>query len=407
MKLNKNSYYAVIAAAGSGRRMGVKTSKQLLNIGGAPVLEYSVVAFLEHKDIDGVVLVVPHEADEIDEYKMIVSRAEKRSNRYGDVMIAYGGEKRGDSVYNGVTAALELCAQSDGDTDRAYVLIHDAARPWVDHDIIDRNIAALDSCDAVCTAIPSVDSVRIISDNVLNSQPVYPIIKSKSIDRRCIYSIQTPQSFRIMPLIEAYEHAAREGITATDDAGIAEACGLNVVIVEGKPENKKITTLGDLPMTTRVGSGFDVHPLVPDRDLILCGTSVPGSCGLLGHSDADVAAHAVIDALLGAAGKGDIGRHFPDTDAAYKDADSMKLLRETRKIIGDAKIGNIDITIIAEAPRLAPYIEKMRENIAAALDIPAALVNVKATTTEGIGFTGRREGIAAMATCTIEGRFNQ
>lgn len=159
-------------------------------------------------------------------------------------------------------------------------------------------------------------------------------------------------------------------------------------------------------MTTRVGNGYDVHRLVPDRDLIICGTPVPCELGLLGHSDADVATHALMDALLGAAGMGDIGRHFPDNDDKYKDACSLNLLATVRELLGeDVTINNVDITIIAEAPKLAPYNSRMRENIANTLGIPLARVNIKATTEEGLGFTGNKEGIAAFASCAIEGRF--
>lgn len=158
-------------------------------------------------------------------------------------------------------------------------------------------------------------------------------------------------------------------------------------------------------MTTRVGTGYDVHKLVPDRDLIICGTPVPYELGLLGHSDADVATHALMDALLGAAAMGDIGRHFPDNDDTYKGANSLELLAKVKEMLGDVTINNVDITIIAQAPKLAPYNEQMRLNIANTLGIPLTRVNVKATTEEGLGFTGNKEGIAAIATCAIEGRF--
>ncbi|MBR7088117.1 MAG: 2-C-methyl-D-erythritol 2,4-cyclodiphosphate synthase [Mogibacterium sp.] len=162
-------------------------------------------------------------------------------------------------------------------------------------------------------------------------------------------------------------------------------------------------------MTTRVGTGYDVHKLVPERALILCGTPVPYEKGLLGHSDADVAAHAIMDALLGAAGLGDIGRHFPDSDEKYRGADSMKLMSEVRDMLGgageDVTINNVDVTIIAQAPKLSPYNEQMRINVAKTLGIPLSRVNIKATTEEGLGFTGRGEGIAAFASCAIEGRF--
>ncbi|MBR2673946.1 MAG: 2-C-methyl-D-erythritol 2,4-cyclodiphosphate synthase [Mogibacterium sp.] len=180
---------------------------------------------------------------------------------------------------------------------------------------------------------------------------------------------------------------------------------MEVGIVLGKRANAKITTTEDLSLSTRVGMGYDVHRFNPDKPLILCGTPIPGSPGLEGHSDADVAVHALMDAMLGAAGLGDIGMHFPDTDDRYKGADSMKLLAEVRDMLGDAVISNVDITIIAEAPKLAPYKEQMKENIATTLGIQANAVNVKATTEEGLGFTGRGEAIAAMAAAAIEGSF--
>ena len=158
-------------------------------------------------------------------------------------------------------------------------------------------------------------------------------------------------------------------------------------------------------MTTRVGTGYDVHKLVPGRDLILCGVKIPHETGLLGHSDADVATHAIMDALLGAAGLGDIGRHFPDSDDAYKGANSLALLAKVRELLGESIVNNVDVTVIAEAPKLAPYNSEMKENIANTLGIPMSRVNIKATTEEGLGFTGKKEGIAAIATCAIEGRY--
>ena len=168
---------------------------------------------------------------------------------------------------------------------------------------------------------------------------------------------------------------------------------------------KRLFLLEEIQLTVRVGNGYDVHKLVPDRDLILCGTPVPHDKGLLGHSDADVATHALMDALLGAAGMGDIGRLFPDSDDKYKDAFSLDLLAEVKSKLGDVTINNVDITIIAQAPKLTPYNKQMTENIAKTLGIPESRVNIKATTTEGLGFTGQQQGIAAIATCTIEGRF--
>ena len=178
-----------------------------------------------------------------------------------------------------------------------------------------------------------------------------------------------------------------------------------MALVEGSTANYKITTREDIQMTCRTGIGYDVHRLVPGRPLILCGTPIPSKLGLDGHSDADVAVHALMDALLGAAGLGDIGRHFPDTDDKYKGADSMKLLAEVKGMLGEAVINNVDITIIAQAPKLAPYIDQMKQNVSRVLGIPVWSVYVKATTEEGLGFTGRGEGIAAMAAVSIEGSF--
>jgi 2-C-methyl-D-erythritol 4-phosphate cytidylyltransferase/2-C-methyl-D-erythritol 2,4-cyclodiphosphate synthase len=217
--------------------------------------------------------------------------------------------------------------------------------------------------------------------------------------------MQTPQCFKLSDIRSAYVVAALEELKATDDASVAEHAGIRVALVRGSSANRKITTKEDIHMATRIGSGYDVHRLVPGRPLILLGTPIPAKLGLDGHSDADVAAHALMDALLGAAALGDIGRHFPDTDEKYKGADSMKLLAEVRDMLGGAKIVNVDITIIAQAPKLAPYIDQMKNNVAQTLGIPGSAVNVKATTEEGLGFTGRGEGIAAQAVCMIEGSF--
>jgi 2-C-methyl-D-erythritol 4-phosphate cytidylyltransferase/2-C-methyl-D-erythritol 2,4-cyclodiphosphate synthase len=215
--------------------------------------------------------------------------------------------------------------------------------------------------------------------------------------------VQTPQGFDVALIREAYAAAEGEGFLGTDDGGLAERAGHPVTIVEGSYRNIKITTQEDLPMETRIGTGFDVHRLTEGRKLVLCGIEIPFEKGLLGHSDADVAVHALMDAMLGAAAMGDIGRHFPDTDDAYKGISSMILLQKVRELIEQEgfRLGNADITIMAQRPKLSPYIEKMRTNIAAVLGMDAGSINVKATTTEKLGFVGRQEGIAAEAVCTI------
>ena len=217
---------------------------------------------------------------------------------------------------------------------------------------------------------------------------------------------RTPQGFRFGLLREAYARAEADRFSGTDDAGLVERIGIRPVIAEGSPGNIKITTPEDLPMETRIGTGFDVHKLTENRKLILGGVEIPYEKGLLGHSDADVLLHALMDAMLGAAALGDIGRHFPDTDPAYEGASSMVLLEKVTEILADAgyRLANADVTVICQKPKLAPYIDEMRQNIAEAAGTDVSRISVKATTTERLGFTGRGEGIAAEAVCTITNR---
>lgn len=402
--MDYSEIYAIIPAGGKGLRVGGPIPKQLLRYNGRTVLEETMDVFCSHKRVQCVIVVGPSDGSLREEYEVI---ANKLRDRYEDVEICItsGGAERSDSVQKGLKQAV-LVAEAKGKSARdVCVMIHDAARPGVSHEVIDRNIEAMKTCESVVTALPSTDSIRIINENtVLNSKILYPIIESNIVNRDLVYNVQTPQTFALDALMDAYKKADEAGFVATDDASVASFAGMEVAIVEGSPFNHKITTAKDVPMNTKVGTGFDVHKLVSERALILCGTPVPYELGLLGHSDADVATHAIMDALLGAAGEGDIGLHFPDTDEKYKGANSLELLAEVKKIIGDYTINNIDVTIIAERPKLAPYKEQMRLNIAQTLDIPVSAVNVKATTTEGLGFTGRGEGIAALATCAIEGR---
>ena len=406
--------YAVIVAAGKGRRMGIDMPKQLLPFGTSTILGTSAYRFASHREMDGVVIVAPSDGSLDDIYREIAAECEERAGREaGFVSIVRGGAERGDSVKEGLKRVSEISASAGTDPEQVIVLIHDAVRPGISADIISRNIEALESCKAVCTAIPASDSIRMINieksgyDGALplKEAMTYPIMNTDVVRRDLVFRAQTPQSFRLSDINAAYAEADRNGYASTDDASIAEYAGLRVALVEGSAANNKITHLEDIHMGTRVGTGYDVHRLVPGRDLILCGTPIPNKLGLDGHSDADVATHALMDALLGAAGLGDIGRHFPDTDDKYKGADSMKLLAEVRRMLGEVKINNADITIIAQAPKLAPYIEQMTLNVSKVLGIPESAVNVKATTEEGLGFTGRGEGIAAMAAVSIEGSF--
>lgn len=396
--------------------MRTEIPKQILSYKGTTVIERTASVFASHEDIDAVFLLIPQDREYDEIFFQIADRIEHLYNK--PVRCSYGGNSRGESVYNGLQAIssylAESCKSDDNgilEVSEAVILIHDAARTEITDEIIDRNIAAMRDNEATCTVVPMIDSLRITKKsaseffNDLSSHNDYPIINSKSIDRDRVVAVQTPQCFKLGSLMAAYDKARRDGYVGTDDASIAEYFGIDIALVEGDYVNTKITTGKDIPMGIRVGTGYDVHRLAEGHRLILCGVPLPSDKGLVGHSDADVATHALMDALLGAACLGDIGKHFPDTDVRYKGADSVELLREVKKIIGNVSIGNVDITIITERPKLAPYIDKMRENIAMVLEMPIGAVNVKATTTEKLGFTGREEGIAAQAVCTIEGRF--
>lgn len=412
----RSPHIALVAAAGKGTRMRTEVPKQLLCYKGKAVVERTASVFAAHEEIDAVFLLIPQDKEYDETFFQIADRLECL---YGKpIRCSYGGNSRGESVYNGLQAissyldengeAHNDCASGAGEV---VILIHDAARAEITSEVIDRNIAAMRDNEATCTVVPMIDSLRMTEKSAseffddLSSHNDYLIINSKSIDRDRVVAVQTPQCFKLSSLMAAYDKARRDGYVGTDDASIAEHFGIGIALVEGDYANTKITTGKDIPMGIRVGTGYDVHRLAEGHRLILCGVPLPSDRGLVGHSDADVATHALMDALLGAACLGDIGKHFPDTDDRYKGADSIALLREVKKKLGDVRIGNVDITIIAERPKLAPYIDKMRENIAMALEMPIGAVNVKATTTEKLGFTGREEGIAAQAVCTIEGRF--
>jgi 2-C-methyl-D-erythritol 4-phosphate cytidylyltransferase/2-C-methyl-D-erythritol 2,4-cyclodiphosphate synthase len=405
---------AVIVAAGQGTRMQTDVPKQLFPYGRSTVLGTATGAFASLDYIDKIYVVSPQDGSLDETYEEIMAECERLSGRAkGSIAIVRGGDTRMDSVREGILAASRDAKLAGIDESDAIVLIHDAARPGVSEEIIMRNIEGMRNHSAVCTALPASDSIRMINsekhkykDGLPLKEPItYPIMDTDVVRRELVYRTQTPQTFRLSDIVEAHEQARREGYPATDDAMVAEHAGIRVALVEGASANMKITTREDIHMAVRTGIGYDVHRLVPGRPLILCGTPIPSKLGLDGHSDADVAVHALMDALLGAAGLGDIGRHFPDTDEKYKGADSMKLLAEVRDMLGNARIVNVDICIIAQAPKLSPYMEQMKQNISSTLGIPATAVNVKATTEERLGFTGRGEGMAAMATAAIEGSF--
>ena len=268
------------------------------------------------------------------------------------------------------------------------VLIHDAARPFVSARVIDNVINALQNHEAVVPVVAVKDSVRL---------------DGASVDRNKLKIIQTPQGFDFKKILHAHQHFSSHWVKITDDAQVFEMAGGGIFMTEGSEENIKITTNNDLRSTAndcRTGNGFDVHAFEEGDGVIICGVKIPHNKKLKGHSDADVGLHAITDAILGAIGAGDIGEHFPPSDAKWKGADSAQFLRHAASLI-KGKINNIDVTIIAEEPKLTPYKPAMRKRIAEILGIDESRVNVKATTTEGLGFTGRCEGIAAQAVVSI------
>ena len=379
----RNSKVAVIiAAAGQGKRLGAPVPKQYLKIGGEYVIAKTIKAFEDIDEVDYIFVVTN------DEYRKVCADiVDARGFSKVEGIIA-GGSRRQDSVFN---ALQEINARKPG---VSTVLIHDGARPFIGKDVILNVLEETERNGAAVACVAMKNSVRRMEQGGSSSV---------SVDRADYYSVQTPQGFRKSMLIEAYDKAYDESFVGTDDASIVEWAGYDISIVDGDYGNIKITTREDLPMENRVGTGFDVHPFAEERKLILGGVDIPYDRGLLGHSDADVLVHAVMDALLGAAALGDIGKHFPDSDEEYKDADSLVLLAKVKKMMEENfyNIGNIDVTLIAERPKISPYIDEMRSNIATALEIDRSRVNIKGTTTEKLGFTGREEGIACEAVCSI------
>lgn len=375
----KNKKLAVIiAAAGSGKRMGGGVPKQFLEIEGKTVLVKTAVAFSRNQYIDSIFVVTGK--DYLETTNTLLKDLEKFQGA------VCGGSERQDSVMAGLKILPD---------DIEYVLVHDGARPFVTQEVIDRVIFDTVLTGAAIAAVPVKDTIKTIEAEGKTFE--------KTLDRSRLRSIQTPQGFEVKLLKSAYEAAFNSGFYGTDDAVLVERLGHKVYYSKGDYKNIKITTKEDMPMETRIGTGYDVHKFAENRKLIMGGVEIPHSRGLLGHSDADVLVHAVMDALLGAAGLGDIGKHFPDTDDKYKGISSLKLLEHVGGLLKEQgySVGNIDSTIIAQEPKMAPFIEQMKINIAETLKIRHNKVNVKATTTEKLGFTGRGEGIAAEAVCIL------
>jgi len=380
---------ALIVAGGQGRRLGCSGPKAFLRLGDSPLLLWSAHTFEQVPEITQIVLVVP-----ADYCETAQSIAQQVGLTKLTAVIA-GGNTRCDSVFAG------LQALSDDPPD--LVAIHDAARPFVSTEVISRTIAVADQVGGALAARPVTDTLKQVDDE---------FAVANTVGRTSLWHAQTPQTFRFSTIYDAYQQAQAGGWQATDDASLVERLGGTVKVVEDEVRNFKITVPDEWQRAQelvagsqqlRIGQGFDVHPFAAQRPLILGGIRIPFDLGLAGHSDADVLLHAIADALLGAAGLGDIGQHFPDTDRAYKDADSSQLLGQVMDLVAEAgyRPSNVDATIIAQRPRLADHIPVMRQHIAATLELSESQVNVKATTTEQLGFVGREEGIAAQAVALI------
>lgn len=373
---------AIIPAAGIGSRMKLDHPKQYHEIHGIPILAHSVKPFLDHPDITEIVVVVP--AEWLDQTAELLESAGVDTN---SLTITAGGKRRQDSVQNGLRI---LNSKTD------IVLVHDGARPCITPGVIDRCIETIRTKGAAIAAVPVKDTLKKGDSKKLITD---------TIDRKNLWQAQTPQGAKYSLLCRAFDNAGKQDVT--DEAMLLELAGFPVALVESEETNIKVTRPADLalaekimqptnPAPFRIGHGFDAHRLVEERKLVLGGVTVPHHRGLAGHSDADVVTHALCDGLLGALGKGDIGSHFPDSDKTYKDIYSITLLEKVIDYVKEAgyRVGNIDLTIICQAPKLAPHINSMKKILASACDTVAENINIKATTTEKMGYAGRGEGIS-------------
>ena len=382
---------AVIVAAGAGLRAGGERPKQYQAVGGKPVLRHTVEAFLRHPGIARIQVVIGENQEGL--YDEAV----------GNLPLprpVTGGETRQVSVARGLEALRREAPEM--------VLIHDGARPFVSASIISHVIAHLDRHEAVVPALPVTDTLKRAAGNVV----------VETVDRGGLWAVQTPQGFRFEAIARAHSRAgeaAQQGFS--DDASIAEWAGMDVVLIPGSPDNAKLTSADDVAAADlrmrrealtglgdiRVGQGFDVHAFVPGDHVTLCGVRIAHDRSLSGHSDADAALHALTDALLGSIGEGDIGMHFPPSDPQWRGADSAIFLMAAARLIAERNgvIANADVTIVCEAPKIAPHVPAMRRRIAEILGVAPERIAVKATTSEGMGFTGRGEGLMAMATATV------
>lgn len=372
---------AIIVAAGRGMRAGGGVPKQFRTLAGEPVLRRTARVFHTHSEIETLIVAIHPDDAEI---------AKAALDGFGATLVE-GGATRTDSVRAGLATLPD---------DNELVLIHDAARPFVSQGLISRVIAALETS-------PGALPVLSVADALWSGEDGHA---TKAIDRSGLYRAQTPQGFRAADLKAAYD-ALPEGAGYADDAEVARAAGMGVALVTGEEENFKLTVAEDFSRGERqlgggdcvIGSGFDVHRLEPADHMMLCGVRIEEGLGLSGHSDADAGLHAVTDALLGAIAAGDIGQHFPPSDPQWRGASSDQFLLHALSLAeaAGARVVHVDLTLICERPKISKYRDAMRTRLAELLGLPMTRVSVKATTTEGLGFTGRREGLAAQATITV------
>ncbi len=371
----KHKISAIIVAGGEGKRIAAGSPKQYINIGDETILEKSIKAFYNNRLIDKICVVISPSHEAL--FAPIIQK-------YRGIIFCHGGILRQDSVRLGLETLEEFLPD--------YVLIHDAARPFVSDEIIRNVIDGLKEADAVLPAVAVKDTIKLDDNGAI-----------KNLPREKLYAAQTPQGFKYNLIKKLHTENKAE---VTDDIALAEKAGVKIKLVAGAYSNYKITTVDDLNMKkdTLTGNGFDVHEFEPGDGVILCGVKVPYTKKLKGHSDADCGWHALTDALLGTVGLGDIGEHFPDTDGKWKGADSSIFLKKAVEEIHSraGRIINADITIICEEPKLKLHKTEMKKKTAALLGIAETRVNIKATTTEKLGFLGRKEGLACLATASVE-----
>jgi 2-C-methyl-D-erythritol 4-phosphate cytidylyltransferase / 2-C-methyl-D-erythritol 2,4-cyclodiphosphate synthase len=374
-----NKIGAIVLAAGKGKRMNIDKNKVFLSLDGKPIFYHSIKSFANSKRIDQIVVVCAS-----DEQNDIMHHIKDIK---ANITFAIGGKERQDSVYNGLVKLAD---------DIEFVMVHDSARPYLLASTIHDCADSLIEYGSAVVGVYCIDTIKRVQDqNIV-----------ETLDRKHLVNIQTPQCFKKQTLLDAHQNAQSDGFLGTDESMLVARLGEPIKLVVGDYSNIKITTKADLPdkeKKMKIGHGADVHAFTKNRKLILGGVHIPYELGLNGHSDADVLVHAIMDSLLGAASLKDIGNLFPDNDASFKDISSLTLLKKVdahMKNLGYS-VGNIDCTLEMQAPKVSPFIVSMRQNIAACLNVALDQINIKATTTEKLGFVGRCEGIKATCVCLI------